>query len=127
MLECRCKRGPDDPAAGERPMPLNISAFPKCYIDPIAGSRTMTVFDWVEMARSLDADGLEMYDGFFTGLDDAYINRIGEAIRGAGFAMPMLCCSPDFTNPDADARKRAVDREAELIGVARRLGGPGTV
>ena len=41
-----------------------------------------------------------------------------------GFAMPMLCCSPDFTNPDADARKRAVDREAELIRVARRLGGP---
>ena len=108
-------------------MPLKISAFPKCYIDQIAGSRTMSVFDWIEMARSLDADGLEMYDGFFTSLDDSYIDRVGEAIREAGFAMPMLCCSPDFTNPDADARKRAVDREAELIGVARRLGGPGTV
>jgi hypothetical protein len=40
--------------------------------------------------------------------------------------MPMLCCSPDFTNPDGDARKRAVDREDELVGVARRLGGQGT-
>ena len=39
----------------------------------------------------------------------------------------MLCCSPDFTNPDPDARKRAVDREVTLIGVARRLGGPRTV
>lgn len=108
-------------------MPLRISAFPKCYIDQIAGSRTMTVFDWIAMARALDADGLEMYDGFFTSLDEPYIDRVGEAIRAAGFAMPMLCCSPDFTNPDADARKRAVDVEAELIGVARRLGGPGTV
>ena len=105
-------------------MPLKISAFPKCYLDQIAGDRTMSVFDWIEMARSLDADGLEMYDGFFTSLDDAYLDRVGEAIRAAGFAMPMLCCSPDFTNPDADARKRAVDREAELIRVARRLGGP---
>ena len=86
---------------------LKISAFPKCYIDQIAGERTMSVFDWIEMARSLDADGLEMYDGFFTSLDDAYIDRVGEAIRQAGFAMPMLCCSPDFTNPDPDARKRA--------------------
>ncbi len=68
-----------------------------------------------------------MYDGFFTSLDAAYLDRVGEAIRNAGFAMPMLCCSPDFTNPDPDARKRAVDREAELIAVARRLGGPGTV
>ena len=41
--------------------------------------------------------------------------------------MPMLCCSPDFTNPDADARRRAVDREAERIRVARRLGGPRAV
>src|SRR5436309_7980829 len=108
-------------------MPLKLSAFPKCYLDQIAGARTMSVFDWIEMARSLDADGLEMYDGFFTSLDPAYLDRVGAAIHAAGFAMPMLCCSPDFTNPDADARKRAVDREVELIRVSRRLGGPGTV
>src|SRR6516165_9878021 len=108
-------------------MPLKISAFPKCYIDQIAGERSMSVFEWIDMARSLDADGLEMYDGFFTSLDGAYLDRVGDAIRSAGFAMPMLCCSPDFTNPDADGRRRAVDREAEMIRVARRLGGPGTV
>ncbi len=108
-------------------MPLRLAAFPKCYIEQIAGNRTMSVFDWIDMARSLDADGLEMYDGFFTSLDDSYIDRVGEAIRQAGFAMPMLCCSPDFTNPDPDGRKRAIDREVELIRVTRRLGGPGAV
>jgi sugar phosphate isomerase/epimerase len=108
-------------------VPLKISAFPKCYLEQIAGQGTMTVFDWIAMARSLDADGLEMYDGFFTSLDDAYLDRVGEALQEAGFAMPMLCCSPDFTNPDADARKRAVEREAERIRVTRRLGGPKAV
>src|SRR4051812_25606202 len=87
----------------------------------------MSVFDWIAMAGLLDADGLEMYDGFFTSLDDDYLDQVGEAIHSAGFAMPMLCCSPDFTNPDADARRRAVDREAEMIRVTRRLGGPGAV
>ncbi len=108
-------------------MPPRISAFPKCYLDQIAGTRTMSVFDWIEAARALDAEGLEMYDGFFTSLEDSYLDRVGEAIHAAGFAMPMLCCSPDFTNPDPDARKRAVDREAERIRVTRRLGGPGAV
>lgn len=108
-------------------MPLKLSAFPKCYLEEIAGQRSMSVFDWIELARSLDADGLEMYEGFFTSFDDAYIDRVGDAIRSAGFAMPMLCCSPDFTNPDADGRKRAVEREAELIRVTRRLGGPRAV
>ncbi len=108
-------------------MPLRISAFPKCYIEAIAGDHTMSVFDWIAMARSLDADGLEMFEGFFESLEDGHIDRVGEAIHAAGFAMPMLCCSPDFTNPDADARKRAVDRETELIRVTRRLGGPRAV
>ena len=104
-----------------------LSAFPKCYLDRIAGDHTMTVFEWIEMARPLDADGLEMYEGFFTSFDDAYLDEVGEAIHRAGFAMPMLCCSPDFTNPDPDARRRAVEREATMIRVCRRLGGPHTV
>jgi len=87
----------------------------------------MTVFEWIEQARQLDADGLEMYEGFFTSLEPAYLDTVGEAIAAAGFAMPMLCCSPDFTNPDADARKRAVEKEREMIAVTRRLGGAGAV
>ena len=87
----------------------------------------MSVFDWIEQARGLDADGLEMYDGFFTSLDPAYLDSVGEAIHGAGFKMPMLCCSPDFTHPDPETRKREVEREAAMIAVTRRLGGPKAV
>ena len=103
---------------------MQIAAFPKCYLDDISQHRTMTVFEWIEMSRPLGAEGLEMYEGFFASLDDAYIDSVGEAIAATGCAMPMLCCSPDFTNPDADARKRARDHEAEMIRVTRRLGGP---
>jgi sugar phosphate isomerase/epimerase len=108
-------------------MKIRLSAFPKCYLEDIAGSRSMSVFDWIEMARQLDADGLEVYEGFFTSLDPKYLDRVSDAIRSAGFEMPMLCCSPDFTNPDADARKRAVEHEAKMIEVTRRMGGPRSV
>ena len=103
---------------------MKIAAFPKCYLEEISFKRTMTVFEWIEMSRMLGAEGLEMYEGFFTSLDDAYIDSVGEAIAATGCAMPMLCCSPDFTNPDADASKRALDHEVEMIRVTRRLGGP---
>lgn len=108
-------------------MPPRLSAFPKCYLDKIAGERSMSVFDWIAEARNLDADGLEMYDGFFWSLEPGYLDDIGGAIRDAGFVMPMLCCSPDFTHPDLDHRKRAIDREIAMVRVAHRLGGPGTV
>jgi sugar phosphate isomerase/epimerase len=107
-------------------MPLRISAFPKCYLDDISLGR-MSVFDWIHMARTLDADGLEMYHVFFTSLEPGYLDTVADAIAAVGFAMPMLCCSPDFTAPEQDDRKRAIDREAHMIEVAARLGGPGVV
>ena len=87
----------------------------------------MSVFDWIEQARELDADGLEMYEGFFTSLDNDYLDSVKDAILQAGFVMPMLCCSPDFTHPDRDQRQRAVDREIQMIEVTHRLGGTGSV
>ncbi|HYP14951.1 MAG TPA: sugar phosphate isomerase/epimerase family protein [Bryobacteraceae bacterium] len=108
-------------------MPLRISAFPKCYLDDISVHRTMSVFDWITMAKDLDADGLEMYEGFFEKLESTYIDSVGEAITSAGFSMPMLCCSPDFTNPDGDERKRQIEKEMSMVRITRQLGGPGAV
>jgi len=106
---------------------MKIAAFPKCYLETISRDRTMTVFEWIEMAKQLDADGLEMYEGFLISLDDGYVDTVTDAIHDAGFEMPMMCCSPNFTDPDADARKLAIGHEAEMIRVTRRMGGPRAV
>src|SRR5437868_5684708 len=66
-------------------MKPKLAAFPKCYLDQIVAMRSMSVFDWIRQAESLDADGLEMYEGFFTSLDDSYLDTVGEAIASAGF------------------------------------------
>ncbi len=104
-----------------------ISAFPKCYLDAISHQKTMTVFDWIEQARELDADGLEMYEGFLTSLERGYLDEVAAAIRDAGFKMPMLCCSPDFTHPDAAHRAQAIDYQQGMIRAAHQLGGDGVV
>lgn len=101
---------------------MNISAFPKCYLEHITEGK-MSLFSWIEMAKDLGADGLEMYEGFLQSLDDVYLNEVRDAIAGAGFAMPMLCCSPDFTNPDEEGRQKAIRHEIKMIEVTRKLGG----
>jgi len=87
----------------------------------------MSLFAWIEQARQLDCDGLEMYEGFFTSLEETYLLEVKSAIHEAGFAMPMLCCSPDFTHPDAGKRAEAIDYQKKMIRVAHTLGGSGTV
>jgi sugar phosphate isomerase/epimerase len=88
----------------------------------------MTVFDWVSLAKGqLDVEGLEMYDRFFTSLDRDYLLRVREAASEAGFVIPMMICAPDFTHPDPEERRRAIDYEVKMIKTAALLGGRGVV
>jgi len=103
---------------------MKIAVFPKGYLHELTVTRAMTVFDWIEMARALPVDGLELPSGVFPRQDDGYLDDVGAALDGAGFEMPMLCASPDFTNPDQEVRKREIEREAAMMRVSARLGGP---
>jgi hypothetical protein len=80
-------------------MPLRIAASPKCHFDAIAGARTMCVFDWIAMSRSLDCDGFEMYEGVFTPLDPGYLDSVGDATRATGRAVPSWRHSAPPTTP----------------------------
>jgi hypothetical protein len=40
---------------------MKNSAFPKCYIDDIVTGK-MSLFEWIELAQQLDAEGLELYE-----------------------------------------------------------------
>jgi sugar phosphate isomerase/epimerase len=109
-------------------MSVRLAAFPKCFSHEIGLYRTMSVFDWISMARGkLDVEGLEMYDRFFTSLDRDYLRGVVDAVHEAGFVIPMMICSPDFTNPNPDSRKKALEYEAKMIETAATLGGKGTV
>lgn len=109
-------------------MTIRLAAYPKCFEYEIGLHHTMTVFDWVSMAKGrLDVSGLEVYDRFFTSLDRDYLLRVKKAVNDAGFVIPMMICSPDFTHPDAEERRRAIDYQAKMIEVAALLGGEGTV
>jgi sugar phosphate isomerase/epimerase len=104
---------------------MRISVFPKGELDAIVVDRTMTIFDWIATARQLPIEGLELYSEMFHDTSTSFVDRVGEALAEAEFEMPMFCASPDFTHPDPDERKRQVDREAEMMGIASALGGPG--
>ncbi|MCM3657845.1 sugar phosphate isomerase/epimerase [Agromyces mediolanus] len=104
---------------------MRISVFPKGDLEALAVHRTMTVFDWIEKASALPADGLELYSGMFWQTDDAHLDAVGEALAVAGFEMPMLCASPDFTHPDPAVRSAEFDREVEMLRITARLGGRG--
>ena len=102
---------------------MPLAAFPKCWLDALCVEKTMRVEDWIDRAAAeLDVDGLEFYWGF-TPREDGEIARVRGLIEERGLAMPMMCYSPDFTQPDAAARAREVESEKRVIEVTAQLGG----
>jgi sugar phosphate isomerase/epimerase len=103
-------------------MKPRLAAFPKCYMDALCVHRTMTVFEWIELAATLGVDGLEFYAGFVE--DDAtFLKKVKAALEQHNLAMPMLCCSPDFTQPDPLLLQAEIEREKRMIEITAFFGG----
>jgi sugar phosphate isomerase/epimerase len=100
-----------------------LSVFPKCYMDALCVTRTMSLFEWIDLAATLGVDGVEMYPGFFESFEPAYLERVARHLDEAGLEAPMMCASPDFTQADAAARRAEVEREEKMIEVTAALGG----
>src|SRR3954447_11863672 len=93
---------------------MRISVFPKGELDDILLG-TLSVFDWIHLAQPLPIEGLELYSAMFVDTTTSFTDRVSDALDEAGKEMPMLCVSPDFTNPDPRVRSAEVEREALLI------------
>ena len=100
-----------------------LSVFPKCYMDELCVTKTMTLFDWVELAATLDVDGVEMYPGFFRSFEPEYLAEVKTQLVKHRLEAPMMCASPDFTTPDAQLRRAEVERQKQAIDVAAQLSG----
>jgi sugar phosphate isomerase/epimerase len=103
-------------------MEIHLAVFPKCFMDELCVKRTMSLFDWIKMARTLDVEGLEFYNGFFESFDIGYLQKVRDALDSEGLAMPMFCYSPDFTNPDPSKRKMEIEAEIKIMHVASFFG-----
>lgn len=82
----------------------------------------MTLQQWVDLAAPLRLDGLEYYSGFHELQDPARWSDARRTVERAGMVIPMLCCSPDFSQPDPELRRREIEREKTWIRMAATLG-----
>jgi sugar phosphate isomerase/epimerase len=105
--------------AGVRP---RLAAFPKGFFERMV-ARQMTIPGWIELAGELEIDGVELHPAFFDDFDTATMIWIGRKAAAHQLAVPMLCHSPDFTQPDPIDRAAEVARSADMLRVTAELGG----
>lgn len=84
---------------------------------------TMKLSDWIALAGKLAVDGLEWYAGFLEMADESRWPEFRRQVEAQGQVIPMLCCSPDFTHPDAAFRLREIEKQLHWIRMTQVLGG----
>jgi sugar phosphate isomerase/epimerase len=83
----------------------------------------MKVSEWIDLAVELEVDGLEWYAGFLEMADTSNWPKFRAQVERHGKTIPMLCCSPDFTHPDAAFREKEIKKQIGWIEMTHALGG----
>jgi len=99
-----------------------LAAFPKAWLDDLCVTGRMTVRQWLDLGATLQIDGFEFYAGFIELRDKTNWPTVRRMVGDMGTVVPMLCCSPDFTHPDAAFRQKQIDLEKGWIDMASALG-----
>ena len=100
-----------------------LAVFPKAFMKALCKDGTMSVREWIELAAKLDIDGLEWYAGFLEMSDERNWKIFRRMVEDHGKTIPMMCCSPDFTHPDIEFRKKEIEKEKRWIDMTYELGG----
>ena len=100
-----------------------LAVFPKAYMHALCKDGSMRVSEWIKLASTLDVQGLEWYAGFLEMADENNWQLFRKQVEENGMSIPMMCCSPDFTSPDADFRKKEIEKQKRWIDMTYVLGG----
>ena len=106
-------------------MPVKLAAFPKCFLEQMVEGE-MSVFQWLELASTLPhLEGVELYPypQALASWEPEYLNEVKASLEQHNLQMPMMCASPDFTNPDANARRAENEKHKAVIDATAQLGG----
>lgn len=100
-----------------------LAVFPKAFMTALCKDGTMHISEWINLATKLDIDGLEWYAEFLEMKDEANWPRFRQQVEEHGKVIPMMCCSPDFTHPDAAFREKEIAKQKRWIDMTHILGG----
>src|SRR5690242_6058841 len=100
-----------------------LAAFPKAFMQALCKDGSMTISECILLASKLNVDGLEWYAGFLEMQDEKNWPRFRQEVELHGKSIPMMCCSPDFTHPDAALRKKEIEKQRYWIRMTYALGG----
>ncbi len=102
---------------------MNLSVLPVSLFADLTSGR-MTVAQWAAYAQKLGVDGFDTSILFFPHSTSTALGKIKQEMQDEGVIIQptMVCCYPDFTNPDILERERQIDYLTRDMALMSDLG-----
>ncbi len=86
---------------------MKLSCIPICFFDDLIRNRILSLNDWVQMARKLGLDGIEMYKPYLKEgeRDKDSMSRISDMIHAVGLEVSMFTSYADLSHPEPSNRE----------------------
>lgn len=102
---------------------MKLSILPVSLFGEILDGK-MSIAQWARLAQDSGADGYDVSTMFWKNHTATYIDAIQRdfAAQGVSIRPNMVCCYPDFTNPDRLERERQMEYLRRDIALASTFG-----
>lgn len=102
---------------------MKLSILPCSLFGEIIGGE-MSIAQWARLAQDCGADGYDVSTLFWRSHTPSYIDAVRAELDALDVRIPpnMVCCYPDFTNPDPLERERQMEYLRRDIALASAFG-----
>jgi len=98
------------------------SCMPIFYYREMLLERSMTLFDWIEIASTLPITGTELHHRILPSYQPHDIARVRSVLEKKQLRVSQVTTTPDFTHPDPDYRKAELRQTMATLDAASSLG-----
>ena len=84
--------------------------------------KTMTLFEWIDLAATLGIDGLEFYSGFLHE-DEAFLEKVKAALERHNWPCPCSAARPTSPSQIRSCCKKRSTAQKRMIEITAFFGG----
>ena len=89
---------------------MKLSCLPVCYFNDLFITKTMSVEDWVKMAKEFGFNGIELYRSCLEGRGSGEINQLLTLIKKNGLEISMFTSSAYFSAVNEEELQKQIAR-----------------
>lgn len=101
---------------------MKFGCVPMIYFKQLVLDKSMTLDQWLDVAKTLPIDATEIHDQSLASRDPQYLSQLKQKLEETNIRVSQFTAAPDYTSPNANYRQAMIEKTKADVDVAAFLG-----